>query len=194
MKLILGSTSPARKALLSRLQIPFEVASPHVDESPLLGERAEAMVERLAILKARAVASKYPESFIIGADSVGVLEGKLLTKPLTMERAIEQLQSMSGKATQFYTGICLYNSIDGAYQSAVECYEVCFRELSLATIKQYLKKEDTLQCAGGVQAEGLGITLIKKFSGEDFTTLIGLPLIRLTSMLLNVNFAGLHHA
>lgn len=186
MPLVLSSTSPARRALLSRLQIPFAVANPNIDESRLPNESIEDMVKRLSLMKAKASAPHYSDAFIIGSDCVGVLEDTVLNKPLTLENAIAQLTKMSGKMVRFYTGLCLYHSTDESSQLAIEHYDVYFRTLSLPVIKHYLQRESTLYCAGGFQAEGLGITLVQKFSGADYTTLIGLPLIRLTDMLINV--------
>lgn len=183
MQLILSSSSPARRSLLARLQIPFTSISPLVDESRLSNESIESMVERLALLKAHAVAAQFPNAFIIGADSVGALGNELLTKPVTHEKAIKQLLSVSGKTVRFYTGLCLHDANKQSSQLAVETYDVHFRQLTLEEIKDYISKESVLECAGAFQAESLGITLVEKFSGDDYTTLIGLPLIRLSKML-----------
>jgi MAF protein len=186
MKLILSSTSPARRSLLNRLQLPFEIVSPHVDESPLPNETIENMFKRLALIKSEAAASSYTEAYIIGADTVGTVNNHILSKPMTRDNAIKQLQTVSGKCVRFYTGLCLYDSSKHTSQLAVEIYDVHFRELTLKEIKNYLEKEDVLECAGAFQSENLGITLVEKFEGDDYTTLIGLPLIRLSSMLRKV--------
>lgn len=190
MPLVLSSTSPARRALLSRLQIPFAVTNPNVDESRLANEPIEDMVKRLSVLKAKAAAAQFPDAHIIGSDCVGVLEDTVLNKPLTLDNAINQLMMMSGKMARFYTGLCLYHSTDGSSQLAVEHYDVYYRTLSLSFIQHYLKRESTLCCAGGFQADGLGITLVQRFAGADYTTLIGLPLIRLTDMLMTVGLVA----
>lgn len=182
-QLILGSSSPARRALLPRLQIPFETFSPDVDESPLPNEQAPDLVMRLAELKAKTIAKTYPHALIIGADQVGVLDGHILTKPITHENAVKQLRLVSGRMARFYTGLCLYDAKEDHLQSALETYDVYFRELSDSDIEDYLQREQVLQCAGSFHAEGLGITLIEKFAGDDYTALIGLPLIRLAGML-----------
>ena len=182
-KLVLGSSSPARRALLERLQIPFECTSPDIDESPLPEEDVTAMVLRLAEQKAKKAAQLYPDALVIGADQVGTLEGKVFSKPETLENAIAQLQHVSGKMVRFYTGLCLYDTRNQTSQLAVETYDVYFRKLSNEMIMDYLSKEMILNCAGSFHAEGLGVVLIKKMSGDDYTTLIGLPLIRLNEML-----------
>lgn len=182
-QLILSSSSPARRALLSRLQIPFTSTSPDIDESRLPNEPVDKMVLRLAEAKARKSADTYPEALIIGSDQVGVLGEEILCKPLTHENAVKQLQSMSGKMIRFYTGLCLYDAKSSQCQTLIETYDVHFRDLSAEMIDDYLSKEQPFQCAGSFQAEGLGVMLIKKFSGDDYTALIGLPLIRLVEML-----------
>jgi septum formation protein len=182
-QLILGSSSPARRALLTRLQLPFEVAIPDADETPLANEAPADMVKRLAVLKANIIAKKFPQALIIGADQVGTLDEHVFSKPLTHENAVAQLRLVSGRTVRFYTAICLLDASRQQSQLAVETYDVMFRKLSDDMIEHYLKKEDVLHCAGSFHAEGLGITLIERFVGDDYTALIGLPLIRLTQML-----------
>jgi septum formation protein len=183
LDLILASTSRPRKILLERLQIPFECVAPNVDETPLHDENPEILVKRLAKEKAEIVAHKFPRALIIGADQVGVLNGIILCKPMTDEKAIEQLQMVSGKTVTFFTGLCVLNSETKAMQIEIEIFNVSFRTLSLSMIKNYLQKEKALNCAGSLKIEGLGITLVEKLSGEDYTALIGLPLIKLTKTL-----------
>lgn len=188
-KLILSSSSPARRELLTRLQLEFESLSPDIDETPLPNEKIPAMVLRLAEAKARKTAASFPDALIIGCDQVGELENTILCKPLTKENAIKQLRFMSNKEMIFYTGICLLDSKTNHIQTAIETYTVKIRALTDAMIEQYLQKEQVLQCAGSIHVEGLGISLIEKLSGSDYTALIGLPLIRLTMLLEQ---AGLH--
>ena len=183
MKLILASSSPFRRELLSRLMIPFEVVAPEVDETACPGETPQALVERLAIAKAQAVAAKHPQALIIGSDQVAVHAGEIVGKPLTHERAVAQLKIASGKTVTLYTGLALINSATGRVQSEVVPYRVLFRSLSDAQIENYLRKEQPYHCAGSVKSEGLGVALLERFEGEDPATLIGLPLIRLIRML-----------
>lgn len=183
--LILSSSSPARRALMTRLQIPYSVTSPDVDETPLPNESIREMVLRLAEAKARKTAATNPEAIIIGCDQVGELDHHILCKPLTYDNAVKQLHLMSGKQIRFYTGICLLNAKTQRCQLAIETYDVHIRNLNDEMIHRYLEKEAPLQCAGSIQVEGLGITLIDKLHGDDYTALIGLPLIRLTQLLEN---------
>ena len=187
MKLILGSTSPFRKELLERLHIEFSCASPNIDETPVEGESIEDMVKRLSELKAEAVADqiKGQEALIIGSDQSAVLNGKPLTKPGNFENAVNQLTEASGQRIIFQTGLCLLNTKTGNKQTICEPYTVVFKKLSAQTIERYLKKEEPYNCAGSFKSEGLGIALFEKFEGEDPNSLIGLPLIKLISMLEN---------
>ena len=184
-KLILGSTSPFRKELLSRLQVDFTTASPEIDESQDKGETPEQLVTRLAQQKARAVAHNHPDALIIGSDQVATIEGRILGKPGDRENAIEQLMLASGKRVAFYTGLCLLNSASGHIQCCCEPFYVHFRQLGQKQIERYLDIEQPYICAGSFKSEGLGIALFSKLEGDDPNALIGLPLIRLVAMLEN---------
>ncbi len=182
-KIILASSSPFRKALLQRLQLPFDAISPDIDETPENGESPEALVARLSFLKASEVAKNHPNALIIGSDQVAVLDGKILGKPGTHERATAQLQAASGKRVSFLTGLCLLNSRDGSAQQIVVPFDVEFRKLSTEMIEAYLQREQPYHCVGSFKSEGLGIALFERLDGDDPTALIGLPLIQLTRML-----------
>lgn len=186
--LILSSSSPARNKLLQQLRIPFTVVSPNIDESRLENESATAMLERLAFTKAAVTAQQYPNAFIIGCDEVGLFQDQILTKPLTHSAAVRQLDMISGQRIQFFTSLCLLNSEDNSHQLSIESYTVTLRQLSHETIENYLKTEKPYQCAGSLQVEGLGIALCEKLEGEDINALIGLPLIKLVTMLNRVGF------
>jgi MAF protein len=191
MELVLASTSPYRKALLERLQVDFVCDSPHADESVLAGESVTDMVVRLAQCKAEAAATKHPQALIIGSDQSAVLDGKILTKSGNFDNAVKQLQKASGKCVVFQTGLCLLNTETGNTQTACVPYTVVFKPLTQAMIENYLKKEEPYNCAGSFKSEGLGIALFEKFEGEDPNALIGLPLIKLISMLENEGFSVL---
>jgi septum formation protein len=185
MKLILASSSPYRRELLARLQIPFEVIPPEVDETPRAGEAPEKLVERLAIEKAQKVAAQRPDALVIGSDQVAVYNGCIVGKPHSHDNAVRQLRSAAGKTVTLYTGLALVNAARARVQCEVVPYRVVFRALSEAQIESYLRKEQPYSCAGSVRSEGLGIALLERFEGEDPNTLIGLPLIRLVRMLEN---------
>ncbi|KYQ95382.1 septum formation inhibitor Maf [Serratia plymuthica] len=182
-RLLLASTSTYRKMLLEKLHLPFLCAAPQVDETPLAGESAEALVLRLATAKAQALAAAYPEHLIIGSDQVCVIEGRITGKPHTEENARTQLRQASGQKVTFYTGLALYNSRSRHLQVLCEPFHVHFRTLSEAEISAYVRLEQPLNCAGSFKSEGLGIALFDKLEGRDPNTLIGMPLIALLEML-----------
>lgn len=191
--LVLASSSPYRKQLLEKLQVPFEIASPQIDESPLGGESPQQLVERLAIEKAKAVANTHANALIIGSDQVALHGEKIVGKPHTHANAVAQLREASGKAITLYTGLALFNPASGSLQAEVVPYSVFFRELSEEEIETYLRKEQPYNCAGSVKSEGLGISILERFEGDDPNTLVGLPLIRLVSMLQNEGFSVLNN-
>lgn len=180
--IILASTSIYRSQLLSTLQIPFQTASPDVDETPLPGESARQTSQRLSQLKAQAVAQQFPDALIIGSDQVALLEGEQLGKPLTHDNAVRQLRSMRGKTVDFFTAVSLFNSSNNEMQTALAETKVSFRDLTDDEIERYLHKEQPYHCAGSAKSEGLGIALIQSIKGDDPNALIGLPLIILIDM------------
>ncbi len=184
LPLVLASSSIYRRELLSRLRLPFTCASPSIDETPLHGEAADSLVRRLATEKAGALTREHPQHLIIGSDQVAVLNGQILGKPHDLPRAREQLQSASGNSVTFLTGLALLNTSSGILQ--VDCipFRVHFRQLDEACIERYLAAEQPFDCAGSFKSEGLGVSLFRSTEGEDATSLIGLPLIRLVDMLL----------
>jgi septum formation protein len=182
-KLILGSTSTYRRELLGRLRFPFSVESPHVNETPLSGERPAALATRLALAKARAVAQRFPDCVVIGSDQVADLDGLALGKPETHARAVLQLQQMRGKTVIFQTAIAVVCLQSGFCQEALAPVKVCFRNLDDDEIENYLRIEQPYDCAGSAKSEGLGIALLDAIENDDPTALVGLPLIRTSRML-----------
>lgn len=189
MKIVLGSTSPFRKALLERLYIDFDCDSPDIDETPLDNEPVEEMVVRLAIEKARAISARHPDSLIIGSDQSAILNGEKLSKPGNFDNAFKQLTRASGQKITFQTGLCLLNTGSGNIQSSCIPYTVVFKKLTSKMIENYLHKEEPYNCAGSFKSEGLGIALFERFEGDDPNALIGLPLIQLINFLENEGFS-----
>ncbi len=179
--LILASTSPYRKALLERLNLPFECIAPHVDEQRLEKEPIDAMVQRLSRLKAEAVAKHYPHHFVIGSDQSAEIEGVQLTKPGNYARAYRQLKQLSGKRVQFHTGLCVCHQ--GQTLCHLDTSTTLFRQLDDSLIHHYLEQEHPYQCAGGIKSEGLGALLIERIDNQDPNALIGLPLLKLVDLL-----------
>ncbi len=181
--LILASTSRYRRELLSRLRLPFEVVSPEVDETPLPGEAPAALAQRLALAKAQAVAWKQPEAVVIGSDQVADLDGEPLGKPLTHERAVAQLQQLSGRQAVFQTAVAVVRGDRGYARTLLAPVVVQFRALSSAEIEHYLRAEQPYDCAGSAKSETLGIALLEAIHSDDPTALVGLPLIRTCTLL-----------
>ena len=183
--LILASSSEYRRQLLQKLQIPFTSISPKIDETPLPDEKPHETALRLAQEKAKKIGTEYLHALVIGCDQVATLDGEQLGKPGNHNNATRQLQLMRGREVTFHSALCLYNAATGNMQALVVPYMVRFRQLTDAQIENYLSKEQPYHCAGSAKSEGLGIALIERMIGEDPNALIGLPLIKLITMLQN---------
>jgi septum formation protein len=182
LPIVLASTSPFRRELLSRLALPFETAAPDIDESRHPHEPPLDMVRRLSEAKARAGAPAH-NALVIGSDQVATVGDEVLGKPGTHERAVAQLRHLSGRSISFLTGLCLLNTATDETQVDVIPFRVHFRTLDDEQIERYLRHDQPYNCAGSFKSEGLGITLFERMEGDDPTALVGLPLIRLTDML-----------
>jgi septum formation protein len=182
-RLILASTSPYRRELLSRLRLPFDVQSPEVDETPLPGETPLALAQRLAFAKAHAVGARFPQAVVIGSDQVADLNGEPLGKPGDHARATAQLQRMRGHSLVFQTAVAVVCAANGFAQHEVAAVRVVVRPLSDAAIESYLRAEQPYDCAGSAKSEGMGIALLDAIESDDPTAIIGLPLIRTCRML-----------
>jgi len=187
--LILGSTSRYRHELLSRLKLPFEAVAPQVDETPRSGENPADLAVRLALAKARDVASRHPQAVVIGSDQVADLRGEPLGKPGTHERAVVQLKRLRGETVVFQTALAVVCAATGFEQCDIASVRVVFRKLSDAEIERYLRAEQPYDCAGSAKSEGLGISLLERIDNDDPTALVGLPLIRTCRM---IRAAGVH--
>ena len=182
-QIILGSTSNYRRELLQRLGIPFQVAAPNVDETPLPQETPRVLAERLALAKAKAVAAQFPQAVVIGSDQVADLNGQSLGKPGTHERAVAQLRQMRGLTVIFQTAVAVVCQESDFEQISLATVKVTFRDLTDDEIENYLQQEKPYDCAGSAKSEGLGIALLASIDSDDPTALIGLPLIRTCEML-----------
>ena len=182
-RLVLASSSAYRKELLSRLQLPFSVDVPDIDESPQPGEAPSATALRLAREKAAAVAARHPGSLVIGSDQVATLNEEQIGKPGHHAAALAQLQKMRGKEVIFHTALCLWDGRSGTAQVEDIQTLVKFRDLSDAELDAYLRIEQPYDCAGSAKNEALGIAILERIDSSDPTALTGLPLIALTGML-----------
>jgi len=183
MNVILASSSIFRKQLLSKLGIPFVCISPNIDESRKKGESVKQYVQRLSIEKAKKIAVDNKNSVIIGSDEVADLDGDILGKPLTRNKAKNQLKMISGNKVIFRTGLCVINSNTGKYYSSVTNYTIFFKDLSTKVINSYLDNDDVLMCAASIRIEGLAINLVKSMTGRDPSSIMGLPLLRVIDYL-----------
>lgn len=182
--LVLASTSPYRRRLLKQLGLPFLTAAPRCHEEMQPGIAPELLVKHLAIQKAESLTDHYDDALIIGADQVFVdPRNRVIGKPGSSQKAFEQLKSMSGRSHTFFTGVCLYDSASGETQVDYSTFDVTLRRLSDDEIRSYIRREEPTDCAGSFKIEGLGIALMETTGGEDYTSLVGLPLIKLCDML-----------
>lgn len=179
--IVLASTSAYRRQLLARLHLPFDVVAPEVDETALAGESPRQTAQRLAQAKAQAVANRRPEAIVIGSDQVAELHGRPINKPGEHAAALAQLEQMQGQTVDFHTGLAVFDA--GRVQSDCVSTRVRFRQLSREQLDRYLTIDRAYDCAGAAKIESLGIALVEAVHSDDPTALIGLPLIRLTSML-----------
>ena len=182
-QLILGSTSPYRRELLTRLRLPFDVVAPQVDETPHADELPRDLANRLALAKAHAVARLHPNAVVIGSDQVADLNGEPLGKPGDHTHATAQLKRMRGKTVVFQTAVAVVCLTSGFEKLDLAAVRVQFRDLTDAEIEAYLQAEQPYDCAGSAKSEGLGIALLVSIDSDDPTALVGLPLIRTCHML-----------
>lgn len=184
-KFVLASTSRYRRELLERLGLPFTAVPPEVDETPLTGESPVQAARRLSLAKATAVARAYPAAWVIGSDQTATIDGQsIIGKPGSHERAVAQLRESAGRTLYFYTGLALVCLNDGIERVDVAEVRARFRTLSDEQIEAYLRRDQPYDCAGSARSESLGIALLESMTGDDPTALIGLPLTRLTGLLL----------
>ncbi len=184
-KILLASSSSYRRELLQKLGLAFNWDSPNIEESHRSNESPTALALRLAESKARHLANTYHNHLIIGSDQVATIDNQIIGKPHTHAAAFSQLASFRQREVTFITGLCLLNPIANRIQLRAETYKVKFRQLTDTQIENYLQREQPYDCAGSFKSEGLGICLFEKLEGDDPNTLIGLPLIALTQMLIN---------
>jgi septum formation protein len=174
-RIILASTSPYRRELLSRLGLPFEAAAPSAEEHTREGETPAAMAARLALAKAQSISAS--DALVIGSDQVPSLQGRVLRKPGTHEAALRQLEACQGRTVTFFTAAVVLDTATDRWQEHVDRTDVVFAQLTPEALERYLRIEQPYDCAGSFKAEGLGVALFERIDSHDPTALIGLPLI-----------------
>jgi len=184
MELVLASTSTYRKALLDRLGLPYRAVAHACDEEPVMerGGPAAEVALTLARAKAQSLASVYPEALILGSDQVVELDGKILGKPGTEEKARVQLGVLSGRMHRLVTAVAL-RAPDGVVRDETIVFEMHVRDLDRQAIARYVAEELPLDCCGSYKAESRGISLFDKAVGDDFTAIMGLPLMSVCRLL-----------
>ena len=186
-KIILASSSRSRKALLETLQLPFTIDTPEVDERSYTEKTPSALANTLAIAKAKKIAPHYSDHLIIGSDQVAMLNNKQLTKPKTIKNNISQLLLCANHEVKFYTSVSVLNTRTNEQITQLDITKVKFKPLTYNQIERYVQIEPSTHCAGGFQAEKRGIALFESIQTEDPNALIGLPLIKLISILESFN-------
>lgn len=179
LPVILASTSPRRREILSLLGLPFEVVPSRAEEVPRTGESAAEFAERAAGDKAREVANRYPDHLVLGADTVVEIDGKILGKPDSAKAAAAMLRSLAGREHAVHTGLALVGN-DRA-QTLVDTALVCFLEVDESTIQWYVESGEPMDKAGSYAVQGIGGLLVKGLKGSPHTV-IGLPIHRLPEL------------
>ena len=180
---VLASKSPRRKELLKNIGLQAEIMPASVDESAFSTLPPEKMVTELALLKASDVARSFRgNTYVIGADTVVTLDGKVFGKPRDINDAKRMLLELSGKTHSVYTGYCVVSCKDGAAVAKYEKTDVTFRTLSQKEIDAYVKTREPMDKAGAYGIQEKGSMFIEKISG-DYFNVVGLPVCALTRLL-----------
>ncbi|HJW09990.1 MAG TPA: Maf family protein [Holophagaceae bacterium] len=178
--LILASGSPRRRQWLEALHIPYEWQAPDIDETPLLDEPPDFMVQRLAETKAEVIARRNPGRWILAADTTVAIDEHVLNKPVDVEDAVRMVMLLQGRSHQVHTGLCLQQDQD--QRSLVDTAEVKFRPLTEAQARWYVGTGEPMDKAGAYGIQGIGALFVESVQGS-FATVMGLPVERLSSLL-----------
>lgn len=185
MRLILASTSRYRRALLEQLRLPFEAVAPRYEEEHDLALPPADLVVELARRKAQSLAALYPDALILGSDQLAELDGAILGKPGTPERAVAQLLQMAGRTHRLLTGVALVDGATGATEAALTVHTMRMRPLTQQEAEAYVLHDHPVDCAGSYKVESLGVALFEAMEGDDHTAIVGLPLTRVVTLLGN---------
>ncbi|EST56579.1 septum formation protein Maf [Brevibacillus panacihumi W25] len=181
--LILASSSPRRKELLQTLGLSFSIQSSDVDETTDPGMQPQEIVEELALRKARKIASGLTEGVVLGSDTIVVLDGEILGKPVDDEDAYRMLHALQGCEHTVYSGIALIDAESGQSEVTHSRTQVRIRPLAPDEIRAYIATREPMDKAGSYAIQGIGATLVEGIEG-DYFTVVGLPL-RLTASMLS---------
>jgi septum formation protein len=188
MALILASTSPYRRQLLARLGLPFDQMAPMCDEQALKdpGLDPEALAVHLAAAKARSIASAHPDDTVIGSDQLAAVDDTILGKPGTPERALEQLQLLSGRSHRLITAVHVVHR--GQDHAFTDTTTLTMPAHERAALQRYVAADEPLDCAGAYKIEERGIGLFSRIESDDHTAITGLPLLRLANLLRELGY------
>lgn len=188
-RLVLASTSAYRRALLERLDVPFEAVQHRCDEGAIMTSRRspEDIVRTLARAKAESIAAAHPDAYVLGSDQVVDFEGDVLGKPGTTDGALDQLRRLAGREHRLVTAAALRYP-NGGFDDVVDVHRMRMRALSEDELARYVERDRPIDCAGAYKIESLGIALFESIEGHDFTAIVGLPLLAVVTMLRTAGF------
>lgn len=187
--LILASTSRYRKELLERLGLPFQAEAPGVDEDAIKGAGLvpRQIAETLAERKAMAVATRHPGAVVIGSDQLAALDGQVLGKAGSRERAVGQLRAMRGRTHELITAVCVVHP--GGTERHTAIASLAMRQLDDAALERYVAADNPLDCAGSYKLECRGIALFERIDCDDHSSIVGLPLLWLSGALARLGYS-----
>lgn len=190
LPILLASSSRYRRELLARLLPSFDSVSPDLDEHAFhhLEPTPVDLAQRLAKEKALAVFRRFPKTIVIGSDQLVDLNGAVLGKPGTVTAAVDQLLSMSGKTHRLLTAVCIV-APENPLTSIMNETRLTMRHLTADEALRYVERDQPLDCAGSYKIESLGISLFESIETEDFTAIMGLPLIQVSQSLRKLGVA-----
>jgi septum formation protein len=191
-RLVLASKSPRRRYLLEQAGLQFDVVPSDIDESAVALDTPEAYVQRLAAAKAAAIASRFPDRWVIGADTIVLIDGKILGKPNGKTAARKMLHQLSGQTHQVLTGVTICcHRFNKVHTEAVRT-DVTFKALSPSEIEWYIHTDEPFDKAGAYAIQGLGTFLVRSIQGS-YTNVVGLPVCEVIEYLIGEGVIDRHY-
>jgi septum formation protein len=181
--IVLASTSRYRRALLDALGLRYLAEAPQFEEDHALALDPEALVVHFARMKAESLAASHPDALIIGSDQLAELDGRILTKPGSEARAVEQLLELAGRTHRLLTAVALHDPRERSTDDALVIHQMTMRPLTRALAEAYVAHDRPIDCAGAYKVEALGVALFSEMRGPDHTAIVGLPLTRVAELL-----------
>lgn len=185
-RLLLASTSPYRRAVLEALGLRFDVAAPDFVEDHASATDPREMVQRFARGKALSLVPRHRGTIIIGSDQAAAIDGHILGKPGSAERAVEQLLRLAGRTHLLLTAVCIHDTRTGATHERLVEHHMRMRPLDRALAERYVARDRPLDCAGAYKVEATGAALFEEMAGPDHTAIVGLPVSVVAALLREV--------